>query len=37
MRFNAGDPAAPAEIWMMNRDGSNAHRITTGYLPDWVP
>lgn len=37
MRFNAGDPAAPAEIWMMNRNGADAHRLTTGYLPEWVP
>jgi Tol biopolymer transport system component len=37
MRYNAGDPAAPAEIWMMNREGANAHRIVTGYLPEWAP
>lgn len=37
MRFNAGDPAALAEIWMMDRDGANAHRLVTGYLPEWVP
>lgn len=37
MRFNAGDPAALAEIWMMNRDGTDARRVVTGYLPAWVP
>jgi Tol biopolymer transport system component len=37
MRFNAGDPVTPAEIWMMNRDGTQARRLTVGYLPVWVP
>lgn len=37
MRYNAGDPVAPVEIWTMNRDGTQARVITTGYLPEWVP
>lgn len=37
MRYNAGDPVAPVEIWSIQRDGSNAHAIVTGYLPRWVP
>lgn len=37
MRYNAGDPVAPVEIWSIQRDGSNARAITTGYLPEWVP
>lgn len=37
MRFNAGDPVAPVEIWRISRDGAEARAVTTGYLPKWVP
>jgi len=37
MRFNAADPATPAEIWTINRDGSQARKLVAGYLPEWLP
>ena len=38
MRFNAIDPNAAAEIWLINADGTGARRLVTGgYLPEWLP
>lgn len=38
MRFNAIDPNEPAEIWLMNVDGTGARRLTAGgYTPEWLP
>lgn len=36
-RFNTGEPGTPTEIWYINADGTDAHRLATGYLPQWVP
>ncbi len=38
MRFNAAEPGAPAEIWIISVDGTSARKIVAGgYLPQWVP
>lgn len=37
MRFNAADPATPAEIWTIHLDGSGARKLVSGYLPEWLP
>jgi len=38
MRFNAADLAQPAEIWVINADGTGARRlVANGYLPRWLP
>ncbi|MGB9586053.1 MAG: Ig-like domain-containing protein [Anaerolineales bacterium] len=38
MRFNQVDPTAPAEIWLINRDGSqNRVLVHGGYNPQWIP
>jgi Tol biopolymer transport system component len=38
MRFHETAPTEPPEIWAINADGSNAHRLSTGgYLPQWLP
>ena len=37
MRFNAADLSQPAEIWMINSDGTGARRLVNGYLPKWLP
>jgi len=45
MRFNAADPGAPAEIWVVNVEAagpsgaevSSARKLASGYLPEWLP
>jgi Tol biopolymer transport system component len=37
MRFNAADPATPAEIWTIPLSGNGAHKLVSGYLPEWLP
>ncbi len=38
MRYNVIDPNQPAEIWLINSDGTAARQLTTGgYLPEWLP
>ena len=31
------DPPDPCEVWVMDADGSNQHRLTAGWSPDWSP
>lgn len=38
MRFNQGDIAQPAEIWVINADGQEAHSVVSGgFSPQWLP
>jgi Tol biopolymer transport system component len=38
MRFNQSDLTQSAEIWVIQADGENAHRLAQGgYLPRWIP
>ncbi|MBL8057913.1 MAG: PD40 domain-containing protein [Anaerolineales bacterium] len=38
MRFNAIDPNAAPEIWLINSDGTGARRLAAGgYSPEWLP
>jgi Tol biopolymer transport system component len=38
MRHNAATPGLPAEIWMINADGTGARKLVSGgYLPAWLP
>ena len=38
MRFNAAEPGTPAEIWIVNADGSGPRKLAAGgYLPQWTP
>ena len=45
MRFNTGDPGAPAETWLIDVDASGAagagpagpRQLVQGYLPEWLP
>jgi len=38
MRFNQSDLTQSAEIWVIQADGENAHRVAEGgYLPRWIP
>ena len=31
------DPPDPCDVWVMNADGSNQHRLAAGWSPDWSP
>ena len=38
VRFDKDALTQPPEIWLINKDGTNATRlITGGYAPQWVP
>lgn len=38
MRLNAADPSQPAEVWIIQADGSGARRLAqAAYLPEWLP
>jgi hypothetical protein len=43
MRFNTGDPGAPAETWLIDVDvangaaGAGPRKLVQGYLPEWLP
>jgi Tol biopolymer transport system component len=45
MRFNTTDPAAPAEIWLIDVDPAGTagagvagpRKLVQGYLPEWLP
>jgi len=38
MRFDVTDPGSPAELWIVDADGSEARLLAQGgYLPEWLP
>ena len=38
MRFDVTDPSSPPEVWMIDKDGTNARKlVSAGYLPEWLP
>lgn len=38
MKFNLGDLASPASIWIVDADGAHPRRLApSGYLPRWIP